>query len=81
MDANFSARVRQKFRTACRELKIDPAPILKQFDCWRYPENDLLEMGGWDKSTVKKHCQLLAHEVEIGLDPHNLPRAVHKDER
>lgn len=53
------ARVRRRFVEACRRLGLDPAPVLKQFDRWRYPETDLLEMDGWPDRTVEAHCRLL----------------------
>lgn len=71
VNSDLPAKVREKFRRVCTELKIDQEPVLRQFDLWRYPEKDLIEMDGWKKSIVKKHCQLLADEAETGLEPYN----------
>lgn len=63
------AHVRQRFTEACKGLDLDPAPVLRQFDRWRYTEADLTEMSAWPTSTVMQHCLLLASEVAEGMKP------------
>lgn len=69
VNPDLVARVRQHFTIACDRLDLDPAPVLRQFDCWRYTEADLIEMDGWPTSTVMQHCLLLASEVAEGMQP------------
>lgn len=59
LNPELPARVRLHCTEACKRLSIDPAPVLRQFDCWRYTEADLIEMDGWPTSTVMQHCLLL----------------------
>lgn len=81
MDPDLPARVCQRFRATCAELKIDPALILKQFNRWHYPERDLLEMESWTDSIVVEHCRLLAREVSFGTDPYPSGSAGHGNKR
>jgi len=68
-DTELVARVRQRFVEACKRLSIDPAPVLRQFDCWRYTGADLQEMDAWPTSTVMQHCLLLRDEIAAGVKP------------
>jgi len=69
LNPELPTRVRLHFTEACKRLSIDPASVLRQFDCWRYTEADLVEMDGWPTSTAMQHCLLLANEVITGLSP------------
>lgn len=68
-DPELPARVRQRFILACNRSRLDPEPVLRLFDAWRYPERDLLEMDGWPDDTVAAHCRTLLEEAEAGLKP------------
>lgn len=62
LDAGLPSRVRQRVREECDRLGIDAAPVLRQFDLWRYTRSDLLEMSEWPDKTMERHVQLLHWE-------------------
>ncbi|HEU0196692.1 MAG TPA: hypothetical protein VFQ88_05690 [Nevskiaceae bacterium] len=71
MPADLAGKVREWFTTTCTRLGIDPAPVMRQFDGWQYPERDLREMAGWPDATIEAHCRLLVRERGEGHRPHS----------
>lgn len=59
---DLPAKVRSRFCEACGRLRIDPAPVLEQFDRWAYSAENLAEMNGWPSEAFEAHCRLLADE-------------------
>ena len=61
--------VRHRFHQACTRLRMNPAPVLTQFDLWNYTQYNLLEMAAWPEDFIEAHCRVLADEYFHGFEP------------
>lgn len=68
-DADVPARARQRLIASCEKMRIDPEPILRQFNAWKVTADDMREMLHWTDDTVRRHVELLAGEIETGMRP------------